>query len=683
MTNPNSHHAVRSAIPAILLAVTAAVYGQAGSQTLTAASDALISSYDSQHISAAAKGLTATINTDPKFSESGGSLKLEPLAGFDLGTMQYNWRSPAGTFSSDGIKFWAKATSQKVVLKVILSILRPEPLGTATYSANVVVSNQGSTIVVPFSDFVHESGAKVDFPAEVSQYMTYCFFKFYKTPISTLYIDSLQNMESGDVKTETVLGPPDVEVADPDLAFTPGEESPNQPPMLYNFSKLPEGFGVKGLKVDAAGSPPLIANPAKVDAGTSVKLEPMLGSNLSDTQFNFRMPAGSIKGSGIRFWARSDVEGTVLDFIMNADGTYATQIALSTEGKFYEVPFKDLQHRSGGFTNIGKSVREKMTYVFFKFFKAPISTIYIDSIQDIPFDAEKEASDPTNTTVATTEPQPMQPAAPSEKVEDPADSAPINDPNWKLTWSDEFNGPKIDTAAWNWAPAQNRNSEIGYFTDRPENSGIEDGKLVITSLKENYKNLAEYTSAELTTKGKVGFLYGKLEISAKLPGGKGAWPAFWLLGESGGWPACGEIDIMEMIGGKNDGATKGENVTNGSLHWSDANNRHRSYGEHYNLPEGKFTESYHKIGILWSKNKIRWYIDDHIFREADISPAEMSEFHQKMYVLLNTSIGGGWPGNPDETTVFPMKYCIDYVRYYTYADPDKDDKEQKPNNPQE
>ena len=644
----------------------------------------MISSYDSQHISAAAKGLTATINTDPKFSESGGSLKLEPLKGFDLGVMQYNWRSPAGTFSSDGIKFWAKATSQKVVLKVILSVLRPEPLGAATYSANVVVSNQGSTIVVPFSDFVHESGAKLDFPAEVSQYMTYCFFKFYKTPISTVYIDSLQNMASGDVKTETVLGPPDVDVdvADPDLAFTPGEESSDQPPMLYNFSKLPAGYGVKGFKVDAAGAPPLIANPAKVDAGNSVKLEPAFGWNLSDTQFNFRMPAGSITGSGIKFWAKADVDGTVLDFILSAGGgAYATQIALSPTGRYYEVPFKDLQHRSGASTNIGKSVRENMTYVFFKYFKTPISTIYIDSIQDIPFDAEKEASDPTNTTVATTEPQPMQSAAPSEKVEDPADSAPINDPNWKLTWSDEFNGPAIDTTAWNWAPAQNRNSEIGYFTDRPENSGIEDGKLVITSLKENYKNLAEYTSAELTTKGKVGFLYGKLEISAKLPGGQGAWPAFWLLGESGGWPAGGEIDIMEMIGGKNDGATKGENVTNGSLHWSDANNRHRWYGEHYNLPEGKFTESYHKIGILWSKNKIRWYVDDHIYREADISPGEMSEFHQKMYVLLNTSIGGGWPGNPDETTVFPMKYYIDHVRYYTYADDAKDDKEKKSDNP--
>ncbi len=639
----------------------------------------MISSYDVEHVSAAAKGLIATINTDPKLAESGGSLKLEPLAGFDLAVMQYNWRSPAGTFNGEGIKFWAKAASQKVTLSVVISILRPPPAGAATYAANVVVSNQGSIIVVPFRDFVHVSGATADFPAEVSQYLTYCFFKFYQTPISAVWIDSLQNMGSGDMKTETVLGPPDTEVVDPDLAFTPGEESSDLAPMLYNFRSLPAGFGVKGFKVDGAGSPPLIANPDKVDAGTAVKLEPALGTNLANTQFNFRIPAGSITGSGIKFWAKSEVEGTVLDFIMDAGGTYATQIALSTKGKFYEVPFKELQHRSGGFTNIGKSVRENMTYVFFKYFKAPISTIYVDSIQDIEFDPAKEASDPVAAVVPAIEAQVAPTGVSSDRVEDPADRAPINDPNWKLAWREEFNGPAIDTAVWNWAPPQNRNSEIGYFTDRPENSRIEDGQLVITSLKENYKNLAEYTSAELTTKAKVGFQYGKLEISAKLPRGQGAWPAFWLLGESGAWPANGEIDVMEMIGGKNDGATKGENVINGSLHWSDAANRHRSSGEHYTLPEGKFTEGYHKIGILWSRNKIRWYVDDHIYREADISPADMSEFHQRMYVLLNTSIGGGWPGNPDETTVFPMNYNIDYLRYYTYSDPAAgDQKNSKP-----
>ena len=629
----------------------------------------MISSYDSQHRSAGAKGLTASINTDPKFSESGGSLKLEPQAGFDLGTMQYGWRSPAGTFNGSGIKFWAKATSQKVIMRVIISLLRPAPLGPATYAANVVVSNKGSTIVVPFSDFVHEAQATADFPAEVSQYMTYCFFKFFKPPISTVYIDSLQNMGAGDVKSETVLGPPDVAVVDPDLAFAPGVESSDSPPMIFNFSKLPSGFGVKGFKVDAAGAPPLIANPAKVDAGTAVKLEPVLGWNLAETQFNFRVPAGRITGSGIKFWARSDVEGTVLDFIMDAGGTYTTQIALSTTGKYYEVPFKDMQHRSGGFINIGKAAREKMAWMFFKYFKAPISTIYIDSIQNIDYDEAKEASDPTGEAAATSLPEATPAVAPSATVEDPSDFAPIDAPNWKLAWSEEFNGPKIDTAVWNWSPPQNRNSELGYFTNRPENSSIQDGKLVITSLKENYKNLAEYTSAELTTQHKMPFLYGKLEISAKLAGGQGAWPAFWLLGESGGWPACGEIDVIEMLGGKSDGGSKGENVTNGSLHWSDAANRHKSSGDHYTLPEGKFTDSYHKIGILWSRNKIRWYVDDHIYREADISPADMSEFHQKMYVLLNTSVGGGWPGNPDETTVFPMKYYIDYLRYYTYEPP--------------
>ena len=125
------HRGMCSTLSALLLVSSVGVHGQANSGTPASESPEMISSYDSQHRSAGTKGLTASINTDPKYTESGGSLKLEPQAGFDLGTMQYGWRSPARTFNSNGLKFWAKATSQKVVLKVILSVLRPEPLGAA------------------------------------------------------------------------------------------------------------------------------------------------------------------------------------------------------------------------------------------------------------------------------------------------------------------------------------------------------------------------------------------------------------------------------------------------------------------------------------------------------------------------------------------------------------------------
>lgn len=630
----------------------------------------MISTFDDFQRGYDAKGVIASINEDPAFSESGRSLRIEPMFGFDTAVMQFNWRQPSGAFTGAGIKFWAKSTSQKVVMSVVLSIQRPEPLKHATYSANVVVSNRGSMIVVPFSEFVHQSGATLDFPAEVGNYLTYVYLKFYQTPISTVYIDSLQLMSSEDAKTETILGPPDVVNADPDLAYEPSLESSDGPPMLFNFSKLPSGFSVKGLKVDENGAPSLVTNPQKTDGGTAVKLEPVYGNNLANTQFNFRVPAGSITGSGIKFWAKADAEGTVLDFIIEAGsgdrGTYATQIALSTTGTTYEIPFKDLQQRSGRPVNIGQSARDSMAYVFFKFFKAPISTVYLDSIENIEFDPAFEAANPVESPVAPPSIAEIPPSMPVAPGVDPSDTAEIDDPKWKLAWSDEFDGPEIDLKSWSHAPPQNRNSEIGYFTSRPENSRIENGNLVIESLKENYRNLAAYTSAELITKGKVGFLYGKLEIYAKLPGGKGAWPAFWLLGEEGAWPANGELDVIEMIGGPNDGATKGENVANGSMHWQDTTGRHKSSGVHYTLPEGSFTDSYHKIGMLWSKGKIRWYIDDHIYREQDITSADYAAFHKKMYVLLNTSIGGGWPGNPDETTVFPMRYNIDYLRYYTY-----------------
>lgn len=611
-----------------------------------------------------AKGIRAEVNRDPGYAESGGSLKIEPLTGFDLGTIQYNWRAPAGTFDGEGIKFWAKGIRQRVVMSFIIQLLRPkEDGGAATYGANFVVSNLGSTIVLPFSDFKHVSGATTDFPAEVSRWNTYVFIKYYKTPISTVFIDSMRPMEVGDQPVETALGPPDPPRDDPDLRNAVGEESSAEAPMLYNFASLPSGYAVKGIAVGENGSPPLVGGD-KAEAGLAVKLEPSLGFNISDTQFNFRVPAGRFTGSSFKFWAKAEEEGTILDVVLSAgNGAYAAQVALDRTGRTYEIPFKDFQHRSGQPVNIGRAVRENLTYVFFKYFRAPISTVFLDSVANGAFNEEMEAAEPATKpeSLTTAETAVVEPSAVH-----PIDTAGIHDPRWKLKWSEEFDGPKINTGVWNWAPAQNRNSEIGYFTNRPENSFIEDGKLVIQSLRENYKNLADFTSAELTTKGKVNFRYGKLEILAKLPGGKGIWPAFWLLGENGSWPANGEIDVIEMIGGPNDGGTKGENVANGSLHWSDKNGRHRSSGVHYHLPEGNFTETYRRIGILWSPNKIRWYVDDHIYREADISPEDMSEFREDMYVLLNTSIGGGWPGNPDETTVFPVRYFIDYVRYYEF-----------------
>ena len=128
-------------------------------------------------------------------------------------------------------------------------------------------------------------------------------------------------------------------------------------------------------------------------------------------------------------------------------------------------------------------------------------------------------------------------------------NSPGAEAQWKVVWSDEFNGPAIDKSVWNYEIGLIRNKEPQYYTDRAENSYIENGNLVIETRMENYRG-APYTSASLNTRGRKAFLYGRIEMRARLPKGNAIWPAFWTMGERGRWPRCGEIDIMEMWVGK-------------------------------------------------------------------------------------------------------------------------------------
>lgn len=233
--------------------------------------------------------------------------------------------------------------------------------------------------------------------------------------------------------------------------------------------------------------------------------------------------------------------------------------------------------------------------------------------------------------------------------------------SYTLVWSDEFLGTSLNTNNWTretggggWG-----NNELQYYRDGENNSYIEDGKLVIEAKKENYGN-REYTSARLKTQGKKFFTYGKIEARMKLPYGQGIWPAFWMLGESIsslGWPACGEIDIMEMIGGAGR-----ENVVHGTLHWEE--NGHASYGGSYILNNGIFAHDYHIFTIEWTPTFIKWFVDGSQYHVTDITPAGLSEFQEDHFIIFNVAVGGNWPGSPNASTVFPQKMYVDYVRVY-------------------
>ena len=238
----------------------------------------------------------------------------------------------------------------------------------------------------------------------------------------------------------------------------------------------------------------------------------------------------------------------------------------------------------------------------------------------------------------------------------------VNAQNWQPVWADEFDSTSLDLSSWTRETGGNGwgNNELEYYTNRDTNAFIEDGYLVIQALKENFSN-RNYTSARLKTQNKRYFKYGKIEASIKLPYGQGIWPAFWTLGQnisSVGWPACGEYDIMEMIGGSGR-----ENTVYGTAHW-DNNGQHASYGGSYTLSSGTFADGFHKYTMIWTDQSIKWYVDDQLHNTISITPSGLSEFHNEFFIILNVAVGGNWPGYPDATTTFPQRMEVDYVRVY-------------------
>jgi len=240
-----------------------------------------------------------------------------------------------------------------------------------------------------------------------------------------------------------------------------------------------------------------------------------------------------------------------------------------------------------------------------------------------------------------------------------------DDPNYLpgLIWSDEFDYTGFpDPSKWNIETGGNGwgNNELQYYTNSQNNVMVDNEILTITAREESVGG-RDYTSARITTQNKFSFKYGRIEARIKLPYGQGMWPAFWMLGaniNSVSWPACGEIDIMEMVGGPGN-----DNTTYATLHW-DNDGIHADYGQSYTLPSGILADGYHIFSVEWNSQGINAFIDDIQYYTVDITPAQLSEFHNNFFIILNVAVGGNWPGSPDETTSFPQTMEIDYVRVF-------------------
>lgn len=241
---------------------------------------------------------------------------------------------------------------------------------------------------------------------------------------------------------------------------------------------------------------------------------------------------------------------------------------------------------------------------------------------------------------------------------------------YKLAWEDDFSYEgKPDENKWmcetgeHWA-----NNEQQAYTDKPENVCVKDGMLRIRARKEPF-GCREYTSARLSTYGKKSFQYGYFEIRAKLPGGFGSWPAFWMLPDSikngsMGWPECGEIDMMEHIGRR-------ENKIWYSLHSGKHNHTRKDTKQYTEIFDFENVCSvFHTYGMEWTQEYVAFYFDEeciHRFSKADDSEDQTPHswpFDQPFHFIINIAVGGGLGGEIDDSSL-PYELDVDYVRVYT------------------
>lgn len=242
---------------------------------------------------------------------------------------------------------------------------------------------------------------------------------------------------------------------------------------------------------------------------------------------------------------------------------------------------------------------------------------------------------------------------------------PVAEVKYELEWSDEFDGTALKTENWNYDIGYGFWGNVEQENYQAANVAVADGNLQITAKRQTIAGapLSNFTSGRINTLNKREFTYGRIEARMKLPRGQGLWPAFWMLGVNMrargntpgvSWPACGEIDIMETI--------NSELWVSGAAHWAKPDGTHTSIGNKLN---GTPSE-YHVYSVVWTKESIKWYLDDKFYSGVWIKDgaASTSEFHLPFNIILNLAVGGEWPGQVIDETKLPAVMLVDYVRVY-------------------
>lgn len=242
--------------------------------------------------------------------------------------------------------------------------------------------------------------------------------------------------------------------------------------------------------------------------------------------------------------------------------------------------------------------------------------------------------------------------------------------NLKLYWNEEFNKSILDENTWTIVTGNGcpvlcgfGNGELQIYT--PDNLKVSKGHLIITAKQKGLFKKKKYTSARINTEGKVSVKYGRIDFRARLPQGKGIWPALWMMGDSKkeiSWPGCGEIDVVELRGSK-------PYRICGTVHYQNISGNHQyPKAGCYDLETGNFSDDFHTFSLIWEESRLIWLVDNIPFYEVKSTELNMNpesgQFNQGFFILINLAVGGRYDGNPDKKTKFPQQLEVDYVRAY-------------------
>ena len=269
------------------------------------------------------------------------------------------------------------------------------------------------------------------------------------------------------------------------------------------------------------------------------------------------------------------------------------------------------------------------------------------------------------------------PSAPIEAPGGPAEASPAPPGDWRIVWSDEFEGTGLDRSRWavrHFSTLGDGNGELACLMDRPENVRVAGGMLTITARREEqpltcgdrdrrFPAGRSYTTGFVETRGKAEFQYGRFEVRARLPvahgSSKGLWPAFWMR------PAdmtVGEIDVLEGIGSAAHEPDRSRRVVH-AIHY-DYEGTHPMQRRTHVIESGSFADGFHTFAVEWGPTSLRWYVDGRptYVRTPATTPWFDEAFRRPFFLRLNLAVGGSFPGDPDAQTAFPAEYVIDWVR---------------------